>query len=112
MTLLQGLGVASIAATAAFTALVYFGAPDSDGGQSRRESIIESWVNIVIGFSINFVANFAILPLVGAKVSASQNFWMCCIFTAVSVCRSFVIRRWFNASLQRAVRRLAGSADA
>ncbi len=109
MNALAWAGAASIAATVAFTILVYFGTPDADGGQSRRESIIESWVNIGIGFSINFAANFAVLPLVGAQVSASQNFWIGCIFTAVSVCRSFVIRRWFNSGLQRAIRRLAGS---
>lgn len=108
MNSLAWFGGLSIAVTIAFTVLVYFGTPDTDGGQSRRGSIIEAWINIAIGFSINFFANLAVLPLVGAHVTPSQNFWMGCIFTAISVCRSYVIRRWFNADLQRMTKRLAG----
>jgi hypothetical protein len=37
-----------------------------------------------------------VLPLAGFHISAGGAFWIGVIFTAISVLRSFVIRRWFN----------------
>jgi hypothetical protein len=108
MTLLTTLGILSLLLTAAFTFAAYYGA-EAAGGQSRRSSIIEAWMNVAIGFSVNWLANFAILPLIGAHFTAGQNFWMGCIYTAISVIRSFAIRRWFNGKLQQMAQRLAGN---
>ena len=108
MTLLTALGIASFVFVAAFTARAY---SQPDGvGQSPRQAIVEAWLNIAIGFSINFVANFLILPLADAHISAAQNFWMGWISTTVSIVRQYVIRRWFNARLHAAARKLAGAA--
>lgn len=109
MSLLTTLGILSLLLTAAFTFAAYYG-KESNGGQSRRSSIIEAWINVFIGFSINWLANFAILPLIGAHFTGTQNFWMGCIYTAISVIRSFAIRRWFNARLHRLAQRMAGVA--
>lgn len=106
MTLLAGLGLASFAFVAVFTYRAYTAAPGA--GQSPRSAIVEAWLNIAVGFAINFVANFLILPLIGAHPSASQNFLMGWIYTAVSIVRQYAIRRWFNAKLHEAARRLAG----
>lgn len=106
MTLLITLGLISLAFVAVFTYRAYTAAPGA--GQSPRSAIIEAWMNIVIGFSINFVANFLILPLIGTHITASQNFWIGWIYTAVSIVRQYAIRRWFNAKLQRAARLMAG----
>jgi hypothetical protein len=65
-------------------------------GQSRLHSFIEAWANIAIGISINFVANLLILPLFGFHVGAAQAFGIGVIFTAISLARSYIIRRWFN----------------
>lgn len=65
-------------------------------GQSRRQAIIEAWTNIVIGFSINYVVNIFLLPLVGAKMTAANNLWLGCVYTAISMLRQYTIRRWFN----------------
>lgn len=109
MNLLTLLGIASIIATVAFTMAAYFGAGATSGsGQTRRGAIIEAWFNVAIGFTVNWLANFAILPLIGAHFTAGENFWLGCIYTAVSVVRSFVIRRWFNGMLHRAAAKLAG----
>lgn len=69
--------------------------------QSRLGSFIEAWANVLIGFGINMVANMAVLPLFGFPVSAGQAFGIGLIFTAISIVRSYVIRRWFNRMLQR-----------
>lgn len=72
-------------------------ASSKHGGQSMRDSMVESWVNIAIGFGINYAANMVVLPLAGLPVSAGGAFLIGVIFTAISVVRSFAIRRWFNA---------------
>ena len=74
MTILSVLGLASLAFVAVFTYRAYNSAPGQ--GQSPRSAIIEAWLNIAIGFAINFTANFLILPLVGAQLTPASNFWM------------------------------------
>lgn len=75
--------------------------------QTRLGSLIEALINVVIGFSINFVANMLIFPLFGFHISPGANFVMGCIYTGISIARSYVIRRWFNARLHAAAQRAA-----
>lgn len=72
------------------------------GGQSMRESMLETWTNIAIGFGINYAANMVVLPLAGLPVSATGAFQIGVIFTAISVVRSFGIRRFYNYRSARA----------
>lgn len=65
-------------------------------GQSRRMSFVEAWTNIFIGFSINYVANLLIFPLFGMHISLGANFLMGLIYTAISLARSYGLRRFFN----------------
>ena len=76
--------------------------------QTRLGSFIEACINVLIGFAINFMANLLILPLIGFRISISQNLFIGVLYTIISVCRSYVIRRWFNAQLHAAAERLAG----
>lgn len=64
--------------------------------QTRIGSLAESSANIVVGFSINYVANLLIFPLFGFHISLEANFLMGLIYTAISLVRSYVLRRWFN----------------
>ena len=76
--------------------------------QTRTGSLIEAWVNVGIGFSINFVANLVILPQFGfTSLTLTTNFVIGLIYTVISVARSYVIRRWFNARLHRMAETLA-----
>jgi hypothetical protein len=75
--------------------------------QTKLGSLIEALFNIAIGFAINFLANMAILPLIGFHISASQNLFIGVIYTLISVARQYTIRRWFNARLHAAAQRLA-----
>jgi hypothetical protein len=70
--------------------------------QTKLGSLIEACMNVLIGFSINFVANLLILPLIGFHISVGQNLFIGVLYTLVSVVRSYVIRRWFNARLHAA----------
>ena len=76
--------------------------------QTRLGSFIEAWVNVFIGFGINWCANMAILPMFGFNVSPGQAFHIGIFFTVVSVARSYIVRRWFNARLHAAAEQLAG----
>ena len=79
--------------------------------QTRLGSLIEAWINVVIGFTINFFANLLILPAFGfTGLTLATNFYIGLAYTVVSVIRSYVIRRWFNARLHAAAMRLAGGA--
>ncbi len=65
--------------------------------QSKLGSLVESGCNIVVGFTINFIANMLILPLFGfTGLTARTNFIIGVLYTGISLVRSYVIRRCFN----------------
>jgi hypothetical protein len=65
-------------------------------GQTRKQSLMESFLNILIGYSLNFTMNMIFLPLFGFDIKVSQNLLLGAIFTGISLTRSYLIRRWFN----------------
>ena len=104
MTALHLFSAASFVFVVAFTWKAYAAQPGV--GQSPRSAIVEAWTNILIGFSINYVANLAILPMVGFHIGHVDNFLMGWCYTAISIVRQYVIRRWFNARLHNLALRL------
>jgi hypothetical protein len=64
--------------------------------QTKKGSMAEAGANIVVGFTINYIANLLIFPLFGMHISPGNNFLMGCIYTLISLARSYVLRRWFN----------------
>lgn len=64
--------------------------------QSRLHSFIESWANIGVGYTLNMGVNFAVFPLFGWHISLRQNLLIGVIYTAVSLARSYSLRRLFN----------------
>lgn len=70
------------------------------GGQSPREAILESWFNIIVGFTINFLMNKLIFPHIPSmghnEISNLDNFMTGWIYTVISMLRSYGIRRFFN----------------
>lgn len=75
--------------------------------QSRLESLIEAGMNVAIGYGVALLSQMAIFPMFGIYVPFSTNLWIGAWFTAISLARSYVIRRWFNARLHRAAQALA-----
>ena len=77
--------------------------------QSKLSSMIEVAFNIAIGFTINFIANMWILPAYGFDtLTWKVNLQLGIVYTVISVIRSYVVRRWFNAMLHKAALKLAG----
>lgn len=64
--------------------------------QTRLGSFVEAWANILVGFGVNFTANLIVLPWFGFNVTAGDAFGIGLVFTAISLARSYVLRRWFN----------------
>ena len=68
-----------------------------DERQSRTMSAIEAATNVAVGFAFAFVAQIAVFPMFGISLSATDNLSIAAIFTAVSIARSFTLRRLFEA---------------
>ena len=65
-------------------------------GQSRRASLAEAILNVLLGFWISVAANIWLLPLWGFHPSVSQEVEIGILFTWISLARSYVLRRLFN----------------
>lgn len=76
--------------------------------QSKIGSFIEACINTAIGFVISMVLGMIVYPIFGHTFTFAQNFGITVVFTVASVARGYVVRRWFNDRLHRAVVRAVG----
>lgn len=65
--------------------------------QSRLASLVEAIVNVAVGFGAAVVAQLVAFPLFGIHIAPATNLQIAAIFTAVSIARSFALRRLFEA---------------
>ncbi|MCK5237529.1 MAG: hypothetical protein KAR06_11150 [Deltaproteobacteria bacterium] len=65
-------------------------------GQPKHHSFIEVLVNSGIGMTIAFFTQKIVFPMFGIESSNSEHVAMVLIFTAVSMARSYTLRRVFN----------------
>ena len=70
-------------------------------GQTRTGSALEAAANVAIGYAISVGANLIVLPSFGYAVSTPDAFAIGLAFTAISMIRSYVIRRLFNLTTKR-----------
>lgn len=64
--------------------------------QTRTQSMIESVINVAIGYVVALGAQLLIFPLFSIHIPLGQNLAIGGIFTLVSIARSFILRRLFN----------------
>lgn len=64
--------------------------------QSKKGSFVEACVNTAIGFLITLASSPFIYSACGVPVSPTKMTAITACFTAVSVARSYIIRRFFN----------------
>ncbi len=69
--------------------------------QSRWMSMVESIVNVVVGYGVAVVTQILIFPMFGLHTTLEENLQMGAVFTMVSIARSFALRRLFNAVQHR-----------
>ncbi len=60
-------------------------------------SLVESLANVVVGYGIAIATQAVVFPLFGLHTTLSDDMAIGAIFSAVSVARSFVLRRVFEA---------------
>jgi hypothetical protein len=65
-------------------------------GQSHSHSLLESIINVLIGYTIAIISQTLIFPLYDIHITILQNMQMGLWFTIISIIRSYYLRRWFN----------------
>lgn len=76
--------------------------------QTKLGSLIESGMNILIGYFVALASQLILFPMFDIHIALSTNLWIGLWFTIISLVRSYVIRRYFNAKLHKAAMALAG----
>ncbi len=73
--------------------------------QTKLESLIEASLNTASGFVVSLIVwRWIVAPLMHLPIDMASNFAITGIFTVVSVIRSYVWRRFFNAGINRRVK--------
>jgi len=71
--------------------------------QSRHISLVESVVNVAIGYGVSLASQLVIFPIVGIHIALTTNLWIGFWFTLISIVRSFLVRRMFNYFSERRI---------
>jgi hypothetical protein len=66
--------------------------------QSKSESLKEAIYNAIISYAVAVVFTFFINWLHDLDIPVWKNFSMTFCFTVLSIIRSYIVRRWFNAN--------------
>ena len=64
--------------------------------QSKKQSFIESLINILIGYLTALISQILIFPLFNIYVTFQDNLLIGLYFTIISLVRSYLVRRYFN----------------
>ena len=67
--------------------------------QTKVSSAIESIINVFIGYLVALLSQIVIFPVFDIYVGLQTNLAIGAWFTAISLVRSYVIRRWFNSKI-------------
>lgn len=73
--------------------------------QTRKQSLLESFLNVVTGFVVAWTVTVYLLPVYGYEVSTGEAWEITMVFTVVSVIRSYLWRRFFNGQTNKNRRR-------
>lgn len=63
--------------------------------QSRRSSAAEAIISVSTGFAVSLAASPIVYPLFGHAFTLTQNIGITLVFTALSLLRSYLVRRLF-----------------
>jgi len=74
--------------------------------QTKLSSFYEAMLNTIVGYIISLTAQLFIFPIYGHSFSLWHNVQIGLIFMALSLARSYVLRRFFNAYIVKAARSL------
>lgn len=69
--------------------------------QSKFQSLIESFINILIGYLTALLSQLLIFPLFNINIPIQDNLLIGLYFTLISLVRSYIIRRYFNKRVKK-----------
>ena len=72
-------------------------------------SLVESIANVGVGFLVAVATQMLVFPRFGLRVTVGDNFVIAAVFTLVSIARSYVLRRLFEALRVRPPKREAAA---
>ncbi len=64
--------------------------------QTKKQSFIESLLNVTVGFLITIISLHLIFPLLGIENHSGKNMLITIYLTILSILRNYVLRRYFN----------------
>ena len=64
--------------------------------QTKLQSLIESGINILIGYLVALVSQLVIFPWFDIHIPLTDNLLIGFWFTVISLIRSYLVRRYFN----------------
>ena len=64
--------------------------------QTRKQSVIETITQTVLGLGISFIIQIILYPVMGIPVTFSQNIIITAVFFIASLIRGYVVRRIFD----------------
>ena len=65
-------------------------------GQTKRQSLNEAFINVAVGFGVSLLSTIILFPLMDIESTTSKNIQVTFYFTAISIIRSYALRRYFN----------------
>jgi hypothetical protein len=66
--------------------------------QTRWMSFVEAVTNIVVGYGLAVLTQIIVFPMFGLHASLGDNLLIGAAFATISLVRSYVLRRLFNAA--------------
>jgi len=88
------------------------GSPKTEPGmrrQSRAMSLVECLTNVIVGYGVAVLVQVIVFPLFGLRLPVRDNLAIGAVFTAVSIARSYLLRRFFETLRVRRSKREAAA---
>ena len=64
--------------------------------QSKKMSLIETVLSVLIGYIVALLSQIVVFPLFDIEVSLIDNLLIGLLFTVISIIRGYYVRRLFN----------------
>jgi len=64
--------------------------------QSRRMSLVEAVINVVVGYAVAVGMQMAVFPLFGIHIALGDQLSIGLAFTGISLVRGYFLRRLFE----------------
>ena len=70
--------------------------------QTRAMSLVEAVTNVLVGYGVAVGVQLAVFPVFGLAVRFTDTLGIGAVFTAVSILRSYLLRRLFERIARKA----------